>query len=85
MPDTTGDAINRVSTAILNCSRRFMKILVTGAAGRIGRQVVVDLLGRGHEVRALDHVALPADLTKKQLKLMLGAGCIQYVCDYRMS
>jgi nucleoside-diphosphate-sugar epimerase len=39
-----------------------MKVLVTGAAGRIGRQVVRALLARGHQVRALDNVALPAEI-----------------------
>ena len=39
-----------------------MKILVTGASGAVGRAVVRDLLGNGHEVRAFDRVPLPADL-----------------------
>jgi uncharacterized protein YbjT (DUF2867 family) len=40
------------------------KILVTGATGTVGRQVVAELLARGHEVRALTRdaakTALPA-------------------------
>ncbi|MFJ8463859.1 NmrA family NAD(P)-binding protein [Streptomyces swartbergensis] len=40
------------------------KILVTGATGTVGRQVVAELLARGHEVRALTRdaakVAFPA-------------------------
>jgi dTDP-L-rhamnose 4-epimerase len=32
------------------------KILVTGGAGFIGRQVCRELLGRGHEVRVLDNL-----------------------------
>lgn len=39
-----------------------MRVVVTGAAGRIGRHVVADLLARGHEVHALDHAAPPAEL-----------------------
>lgn len=36
-----------------------MRIAVTGAAGRIGRAVVADLLAHGHAVHAIDRVALP--------------------------
>lgn len=39
-----------------------MKILVTGAAGLIGTQVVRELLAHGHEVRALDIMPLENDL-----------------------
>lgn len=39
-----------------------MKILVTGAAGKIGRAVARELLEHGHEIRALDQTALPEDL-----------------------
>ncbi|MFI7413969.1 SDR family oxidoreductase [Streptomyces sp. NPDC049627] len=38
------------------------KILVTGATGTVGRQVVTELLARGHEVRALTRDAASADL-----------------------
>ncbi|GGW48349.1 NAD(P)H-binding protein [Streptomyces caelestis] len=37
------------------------KILVTGATGTVGRQVVAELLARGHEVRALTRDAAKAD------------------------
>lgn len=39
-----------------------MKILVTGASGRIGAAVARDLLEHGHHVRGLDRGAFPADL-----------------------
>lgn len=39
-----------------------MKILVTGAAGTVGRFVARDLLDNGHEVRALDVTNVPPDL-----------------------
>ncbi|MFI6007361.1 SDR family oxidoreductase [Streptomyces sp. NPDC051243] len=38
------------------------KVLVTGATGTVGRQVVAELLARGHEVRALTRDAAKADL-----------------------
>ncbi|MET9759174.1 NAD(P)H-binding protein [Streptomyces sp. NPDC006372] len=38
------------------------KILVTGATGTVGRQVVAELLARGHEVRALTRDATKAGL-----------------------
>ncbi|CAL9497965.1 NAD(P)H azoreductase [Streptomyces sp. enrichment culture] len=38
------------------------KILVTGATGTVGRQVVAELLARGHMVRALTRDAAAADL-----------------------
>ncbi|WP_031485465.1 SDR family oxidoreductase [Streptomyces bicolor] len=37
------------------------KILVTGATGTVGRQVVAELLARGHSVRALTRDAAKAD------------------------
>lgn len=39
-----------------------MRILVTGAAGRIGRHVVAELVRHGHEVHGLDRVAPSGDL-----------------------
>ena len=39
-----------------------MRVLVTGAAGRIGRHVVAELASHGHEVHGLDRVAPPEDL-----------------------
>ncbi|MEV5007335.1 NAD(P)H-binding protein [Streptomyces sp. NPDC056159] len=38
------------------------RILVTGATGTVGRQVVAELLARGHAVRALSRDAARADL-----------------------
>ncbi len=37
-----------------------MRILVTGAAGKLGRVVVEDLVAHGHAVHALDRVPVPA-------------------------
>jgi uronate dehydrogenase len=37
-----------------------VEVLVTGAAGRIGRVLMTGLAGCGHEVRGLDHVAADA-------------------------
>lgn len=39
-----------------------MRILVTGAAGKIGSKVVSELAKHGHSVRALDRRPLPAEL-----------------------
>ena len=44
-----------------------MKILVTGAAGRLGAWVVRELAEHGHEVRALDNRPLPADLRRERV------------------
>jgi nucleoside-diphosphate-sugar epimerase len=42
-----------------------MKILVTGAAGGVGAYVARELMAHGHEVRALDIVAPPADVRER--------------------
>ncbi len=42
-----------------------MKVLVTGAAGTIGRVVVSDLLEAGHEVRTFDRIPVPSELREK--------------------
>jgi nucleoside-diphosphate-sugar epimerase len=39
-----------------------MRIVVTGGGGKIGRAVVGDLLGHGHDVHALDRVGPPPEL-----------------------
>ena len=41
-----------------------MRILVTGAAGRIGQHVVQELAAHGHTVRALDRKPLSAEVRK---------------------
>ena len=41
-----------------------MRVVVTGACGRIGRHVVADLLRHDHEVHAFDRVAPPAELAR---------------------
>lgn len=41
-----------------------MRVAVTGACGRIGRYVVVDLLAHGHEVHAIDRAIPPDDLAR---------------------
>ena len=47
-----------------------MKILVTGTAGHIGAVVARELLAAGHEVRAFDKMAPPADLHSPQLEVV---------------
>src|SRR3712207_98521 len=47
-----------------------MKILVTGTAGRVGAVVARELLSAGHEVRALDKMAPPADLCSEKLEVV---------------
>ena len=39
-----------------------MRILVTGAAGRIGSKVVLELVKHGHTVKALDRRQMPAEV-----------------------
>lgn len=38
-----------------------MRVVVTGAAGRIGRYVIGDLVAHGHQVQAVDRTAAPAE------------------------
>ncbi len=63
-----------------------MRILVTGAAGKIGSKVVLELVKHGHTVKALDHRPLPkevravaeavyADMTVSLSMLNAAAGC----------
>ncbi len=63
-----------------------MRILVTGAAGRIGSQVVLELVQHGHTVKALDRKPLTkevravaeavyADMTDSLSLLNAAAGC----------
>ena len=63
-----------------------MRILVTGAAGRIGSQVVLELVKHGHTVKALDRRPLPqevradaeavyADMTDPLAMLTAASGC----------
>jgi nucleoside-diphosphate-sugar epimerase len=42
-----------------------MRVLVTGAAGRIGRHVVAELLEHDHEVHGLDRASLPLDPSRR--------------------
>lgn len=45
-----------------------MKVLVTGASGRIGAATVREFLEHGYDVRALDKMALPRELRGENLK-----------------
>lgn len=45
-----------------------MKVLITGAAGRIGVATVREFLEHGYHVRALDKMALPEELRAANLK-----------------
>jgi nucleoside-diphosphate-sugar epimerase len=49
-----------------------MRIVVTGAAGGIGRYVVSDLLAHGHEVHALDRVPPPTGMAGNGASWSLG-------------
>lgn len=48
-----------------------MRILVIGAAGRTGREVVSQALGHGHEVRAFVHTT-PLELAHERLEIVSG-------------
>ena len=45
-----------------------MKILVSGAAGRLGAWAVRELADHGHDIRALDNRPLPADLRRERVQ-----------------
>lgn len=51
-----------------------MKVLVTGAAGYIGRHVVKELLGLGHEVVAVDIVSTGIDERAEFLQIEIFSG-----------
>ncbi len=44
-----------------------MKLLVTGSTGRIGRELVRNLLEAGHELKTFDRAAAPRDLDAEHL------------------
>jgi UDP-glucose 4-epimerase len=47
---------------LLSASNRLSSVLVTGAAGFLGRAVVASLISRGHRALAFDSAAAPASL-----------------------
>lgn len=52
-------------------SKKIKKVLVTGAAGTVGRYLVGELLDQGYEVRAVD-IRPPRDLENPDLELVQG-------------
>jgi nucleoside-diphosphate-sugar epimerase len=54
----------------------FMKVLITGAAGRVGQCVVREFADHGYDVRALDRRPLPADLNRDSVK-----ACYEDIAD----
>ena len=45
-----------------------MRVLVTGAFGKVGKWVVTELLAHGHRVRALDRTAPPTELKGAEME-----------------
>ena len=50
-----------------------MKVLVTGAAGYMGKYVVKELLGKGHEVYAIDFNHKEIDSRPESLEVSIVA------------